>query len=158
LADVLLAEGRVSNNEIELSPGGGQLLNGGEDILHAHLEGLGRQAGEGEVLRDEAGVFCGAFDAEGMSRAPAETFQTECACATEQFQDTRADDAFAKAIEDGLSNQVRRGAQGMTSRRPQDYPRRYSTYDAHGWLMHRLHPDAGQETSAARIQLAAWVR
>jgi hypothetical protein len=112
LADVLLAEGGVGEYEVEAEVGGEELVEGGEDVLGAEFEVLGGEAGGVEVLADEGGVARGDLDGDDGLGAAAEGLEAEGAGAGEQLEDAGVGDAWGEAVEEGLFDEVRGGADG----------------------------------------------
>jgi hypothetical protein len=115
-----------------LRVGGGELGKGGKNVLGPELERFGRQPGSENVVSKYFGVPGGLFDAEGGGSAAAEAFQAESAGAGEEFEHVSADDSSAKAVEDGLFDQVGRGADAKAFRNFQDAASGSSTSDTHG--------------------------
>ncbi len=130
--EVLLAVGRVGEDEVEGGGSGGELGEGGEHVLDAEGEVVTGELGGGEVGLDAAGVFGGQFDGEGVGCAAAEAFQAKRGGAGEQFEDRGSADAFAEAVEDGLPDEVRGGAYGQAFGCTQDSSAGGAADDAHG--------------------------
>jgi hypothetical protein len=63
-ADVFLTEWRVGHDQIKRPSNRRELVDCGEDILHAKFVLLGRQASVGEVFANPGGVTIGFFHAE----------------------------------------------------------------------------------------------
>ena len=78
------------------------------------------------------GVTGGLFDANGGGSATAEAFEAEGAGAGEEFKHASTDDPSAKAVEDGLFDEVGRGADAKAFRDFQDTASGFATGDTHG--------------------------
>ena len=109
VADVLLAIRRVGEDEVVAFAGRRELRQRGEDILHAHAEGIRGQVQRRAILLNDARVLGRKFDAQSLACAATETFETERAGAAKKFQHARALDARSNTVEEGLPHHVRRG-------------------------------------------------
>ena len=130
-ADVLLPVRRVGEDEIKPLARRRQLGQGGEHILHPHLQGLGREAGRLKILAQHLRVARGLLHAHRRGRAAAEAFEAQRARAGKQFQHPRADHAPAEAVEYRLLDQVRRGPHRQALRHFQNPASGFSTRNAH---------------------------
>ena len=115
-SDILLAVGRVGDDEVELASTLSQLGKHQKHILHAQCHCGDGQSGGGQILAEEARVFLGLLDADHFPSSAAEAFQTQSPAASEQVQDPSPVQKGSEAVEDRQLDLVGRGADSESFR------------------------------------------
>jgi hypothetical protein len=133
--DIFFAVRRVGEDEIKFFARRRELGNANKSVLHANLDLRRRKLCRVEIPANELRVLAGFFNAMRLHRAATQTFQTQRARPGKHFQNFRADDALAEAVENRLPHQIRRGANVKTFRHFENGSCGGSANDAHEVFM-----------------------